>query len=404
MFNTQALLAAFQHRNYRLYWAGFSLSLIGTWMQTLAMGWMVWRMTGSPFWLGVIGAMPQLPSLLLGSIGGAIVDRTVKRRLLIITQSGMAVCALVLGIITYMGVVRLSDIIIIAVVSGVFAAIDAPARLAFVTDLVGKEDLGNAVALNATMFNAARLIGPAIAGFLVPVIGEGGCFLVNAVSYLALIYGLVRMRNLPKPAPAGTEPLLLQLREAYRFVKASPIHSALILNVIFFAGLAFSYTTLMPVFADKILEHGVRGLGALMGAVGIGAFIGGVWQAAQPRDAKRGYMVIIGAFGLTIGLLIFSLSKSFIFSLAILPLVGISGIAMLASTNTLLQTLSPDHLRGRVLGFYTTAFLGIIPIGSFLIGSFAEQTSAPLTQALASVICLVVASVTLLRNDRLKAV
>ncbi len=404
VFSFKTLFAAFRHRNYRLYWGGFSLSLIGTWMQTLAMGWLVWRMTGSPFWLGVVGAMPQLPSLLLGSIGGAIVDRTVKRRLLIVTQTGMALCALVLGIITLMGVARLSDIIVIAVISGVFAAVDAPARLAFVTDVVGKEDLGNAVALNSTMFNAARLVGPAIAGFLVPVIGESGCFLINAVSYLALIIGLLMMRNLPKPAPASDEPLLLQLREAYRFVKASPIHSALILNVIVFAGLGFSYTTLMPVFADQILERGVRGLGALMGAVGIGALVGGIWQAAQPRDAKRGYMVILGAFGLTIGLLLFALSRNYVLSLAVLPIVGFSGIAMLASTNTLLQTLSPDHLRGRVLGFYTTAFLGIIPIGSFIVGILAEHTSAALTLALMSVICFVVAVATLLNNQRLKAV
>ncbi len=404
VFSFSTLFAAFQHRNYRLYWGGFSLSLIGTWMQTLALGWLVWRMTHSPFWLGVVGAMPQLPSLLLGSIGGAIVDRTVKRTLLIITQTGMAVCALALGIVTMMDLARLSDIIVIAVISGVFAAVDAPARLAFVTDLVGKEDLGNAVALNSTMFNAARLVGPAIAGVLVPIIGEGGCFLVNALSYLALIIGLLMMRNLPRPAPRSEEPLLLQLREAYRFVKASPIHSALILNVIVFAGLGFSYTTLMPVYADQILERGVRGLGALMGAVGIGALVGGVWQAAQPRNAKRGYMVRLGAFGLTIGLLLFAVSRNYIFSLAVLPIVGFSGIVMLASTNTLLQTLSPDHLRGRVLGFYTTAFLGIIPVGSFVVGILAEHTSAALTLALMSVICLAVAVATLLRNQRLKAV
>ena len=402
--NFSLLFRAFRHRNYRLYWYGFSLSLIGTWMQTLAMGWLVWRMTRSPFWLGVVGAMPQLPSLLFGSIGGAMVDRTVKRRLLIITQTGMAVSALALGILTISGTVRLTDIIVIAAISGVFAAIDAPARLAFVTDLVGKEDLGNAVALNSTMFNAARLIGPAIAGLLVPIIGEGGCFLVNAFSFLFLINGLVRMRDLPDPAPAGKEPLLQQLREAYRFVRESPIHSALILNVIVFAGLGFSYTTLMPVFADQILEQGVRGLGALMGATGIGAFAGGIWQAAQPRDAKRGYMVIWGAFGLTIGLLLFAVSRNFVFSLMILPLVGFSSISMLASTNTLLQVLSPDHLRGRVLGFYTTAFLGVIPIGSFLVGLCAEQTSAPLTLALTSLICIVVAAASLMRNERLKAV
>src|SRR5512139_772742 len=164
---TSDIFRAFRHRNYRLYWTGFSLSLIGTWMQTLAMGWLVWRLTRSPFWLGVVGAMPQLPAIVFSSLGGALVDRTVKRRVLYITQSGMALCALVLGLLTYLDVVRLVDVVIIAAVSGIFAAVDAPARLAFVTELVGREDLDNAIALNSTMFNAARLIGPAIAGVLV---------------------------------------------------------------------------------------------------------------------------------------------------------------------------------------------------------------------------------------------
>jgi MFS family permease len=398
------LFRAFRHRNYRLYWAGFSLSLIGTWMQTLAMGWLVWRLTKSPFWLGVVGAMPQLPSLIFGSIGGALVDRTVKRRVLYITQTGMAISALVLGVLTVMDVVRLTDIVIIAAISGVFAAVDAPARLAFVTDLVGKEDIGNAVALNASMFNAARLVGPAIAGLLVPVIGEGGCFLVNAISFVALIIGLSRMKNLPPPIPANREPLLSQLREAYNFVIASPVIRDLMLNVIFFAGFGLAYTTLMPVFADEILDSGVRGLGALMGATGIGAFVGGVLQAALPRGARRGRVVIYGAFGLALSLLLFAFSRSFILSLFILPFVGFSSISMLASTNTLLQSLSPDHLRGRVLGFYTTAFLGILPVGSFLLGVVASQTSAPLALIIATLICLGVALATLLRNERLRAV
>lgn len=373
-------------------------------MQTLAIGWLVWRLTRSPFWLGVVGAMPQLPSLLLGTIGGVMVDRTVKRRLLYITQAGMAISAIVLGVLTLMDVVRLTDVIIIAAISGVFAAIDAPARLTFVAELVGKEDIGNAVALNATMFNAARLIGPAIAGVLVPIIGEGGCFLINGVSFIALIIGLSRMRDLRQPLPAAKEPLFRQLHEAYQFVLASPVIRHLLLNVIVFAGFGLSYTTLMPVFADQILESGVRGLGALMGATGIGAFIGGILQAAIPRGAKRGRIVIYGAFGITFSLLLFALSRNFILSLLILPVLGFSTISMLASTNTLLQSLSPDHLRGRVLGFYTTAFLGVLPIGSFLLGSLASQTSAPFAIMAASLICLTVAILTLLRNERLRAV
>jgi MFS family permease len=398
------LLRAFAHRNYRLYWSGFAFSLIGTWMQTLAQGWLVWRLTESALWLGIVGAMPQLPSLLLGSIGGVLVDRTHKRGLLLVTQTGLAVCALAIAIPTLLNVVRVEHVLIISAISGVFMAVDAPARLSFTTELVGKQDLDNAIALNSTTFNGARLVGPAIAGLLVPLIGEGGCFLINAVSFLALIVGLLMMRDLPKPAPASREPLIKQLREAYNFVRGSAVHNTLILNVIVFSAIGFSYSILMPVFADKVLNAGVRGLGMLMGATGIGALIGGIWQASLARGTKRGWVVIMGTTSLGASLLLFSLSQSFILSLCILPLTGFAGITMLASTNTLLQSLSPDHLRGRVLGIYTTSFLGVMPIGSFLIGWLASLVGPQWALGAGSVLCLIVAWTTMLHNSRLKAV
>ncbi|MBU0509295.1 MFS transporter [bacterium] len=398
------IFRAFALRNYRIYWTGFSLSLIGTWMQHLAQGWLVWELTRSAFWLGIVGAMPQLPSLLLGSIGGVIVDRTVKRTLLIVTQTGLALSALALAVVTLTGIVQVEHVVIIAAFTGIFTAVDTPARLSFVTEIVGKDNVGNAIALNSTTFNAARLIGPSIAGLLIPIIGVGGCFLMNAISFIAMIVALALMRDLPPPVYDRGSSVVAQWQEAFRYVRRTRIPRALIVNVVVFAAFAFPYVILMPLYADEILESGVRGLGALMAAIGVGALAGGIWQATLPANFRRGRIVIFGAYGLCVGILLFSLSKSFILSLLILPMVGASAISMLASTNTLLQTLSPDHLRGRVLGFYTTGFLGFLPIGSLIMGSIAAEVGAPITLAGGSLICLIVALLTLGRNKRLLVV
>lgn len=373
-------------------------------MQTLAQSWLVWDLTRSAFWLGIVGALPQLPSLILGSIGGVLVDRTVKRRLLLITQAGLGLTAAALAVVTLLGVVRVEHVVVIAAITGIFTAVDTPARLSFVTELVGKDYLGNAIALNSTTFNAARLVGPSIAGLLVPLIGTGGCFLINALSFAAMIVALLQMRDLPTPVFNTGSSVVSQWREAFAYVAHTRVPRALILNVVVFAAFGFSYVVLMPVFADGILESGVRGLGAMMGSVGIGALAGGIWQAALSPKARRGRIVIFGAFTLCFSLLLFSFSRSLWLSILILPLVGLASISMLASTNTLLQTLAPDHLRGRVLGFYTTAFLGIMPIGSMIVGSAAAKYGAPITIAVGSALCLIVALLTLTRNKRLMVV
>ena len=398
------IFRAFAVRNYRIYWTGFAISLVGSWMQTLAQSWLVWDLTRSAFWLGMVGALSQLPSLILGSIGGVLVDRTVKRRLLIITQSGLALSALALAVVTLSGVVRVEHVVVIAAITGLFTAVDTPARLSFVTEVVGKEHLGNAIALNSTTFNAARLVGPSIAGLLVPLIGTGGCFLVNSLSFLAMIFALMMMRDLPAPAYDTSTSVVAQWREAFRYVMRARVPRALILNVVVFSAFGYSYVVLMPVFADTILESGVRGMGAMMGAVGVGALAGGIWQAALSHKARRGRVVIFGAFTLCVALLLFSFSRSLWLSILILPLVGLASISMLASTNTLLQTLAPDHLRGRVLGFYTTAFMGIMPIGSMIVGAVAAEYGAPHTIAAGAAVCLIVASLTLARNKRLMVV
>jgi MFS family permease len=395
---------AFRHRNYRLFWSGFALSIVGTWMQTLAQGWLVWRLTESPLWLGVIGAMSQLPSLVLGSIGGVLVDRAPKRTVLFITQTGLSISALLLAILTFTHTINEWHILILSTISGVFMAVDAPARLAFVGDLVDKEDIGNAVALNSSTFNGARLVGPSIAGILVPLFGEGVCFLVNAFSYLSLIFTLSLMRDLPPPRGDRREPIFKQLRDAYAYIRRSPVQRVLIRNVIIFAIFGFSYTTLLPMVADHVLNTGAEGLGILMSAGGIGALLGGLWQASMSRGNKRGWVVMIGMMGLGLGLLIFALSKQFEISVIALAMAGFSGISMLASTNTLLQNLTPDHLRGRVLGFYTSSFLGFGPIGAFLLGALADTFDARIALASTAAVCMLVAGYTIFHYRRLRAV
>lgn len=395
---------AFTHKNYKLFWTGHAISLIGTWMQTLAQGWLVWRLTHSPFWLGVASAMSQLPSLLLGSVGGVIVDRTRKRRVLFVTQSGLAITALTLAILTYLNIIRVEIVVLLAAISGVFAAIDAPARLSFVQDLVGKEDVGNAVAINSTTFNAARLVGPSIAGILVPYIGEAGCFFLNSLSYAALLFTLSLMKNLPKPVPNHSNSFHQQWLEAFHYVKNSQLHRLILLNTAAFGSFAFAYTVLAPAFAGQVLDIGVQGLGLLMGTVGAGALTGGLTLASFPREKPRGKLIQQAGFTLSVVVFIFSISKIVPISFVMLFLIGFSGIFLLASSNTVLQIHTPDHLRGRVLGLYTTCFLGVSPIGHFLVGSIAEQIGPQAALAFVSGLCFVIAIFTLGRNQALRKV
>ncbi|MCX7835995.1 MAG: MFS transporter [bacterium] len=403
-FLLRTTFRAFTHRNYKLFWTGHAISLIGSWMQTLAQGWLVWRLTHSPFWLGVASAMSQLPSLLLGSVGGVIVDRSRKRLVLFITQSGLAITAMLLAILTFFEIIRVEVVVFLAAVSGIFAAIDAPARLSFVQDLVGKEDVGNAVAINSTTFNAARLVGPSIAGILVPYIGEAGCFFLNSISYAALLFTLSLMTNLPKPIPNHHNSFREQWLEAFQYVQHSQLHRLILLNTAAFGSFAFAYTVLAPAFAGKVLNIGVQGLGLLMGTVGAGALTGGLTLASFPRNTPRGKIIRVSGFILSLVVFIFSISKIIPLSFVMLFLIGFSGIFLLASSNTVLQLHTPDHLRGRVLGLYTTCFLGVSPIGHFLVGSLAERIGIQTALALVSGLCFLIALFTLGRNQALRKV
>ncbi len=385
------MFRALRHRNFRLFWFGQMVSLIGTWMQSLALGWLVWRLTHSPLWLGVAGAMPFMPSLFLSSFGGVLVDRYDKRRVLIITQSGMAFLSAVLGILTVSGIIQLYQIIILAILVGLMMAMDTPARLAFIREMVGKDDLDNAIALNSTVFNSARIVGPPIAGFLVPLVGEGGCFLINALTFSGVIVSLLSMRGLEQIRIINPDPFLRQLAQAFSFMRRHDVIRPLMIALAFYGVFGFTMVVLMPIFADRVLNVGVRGLGALMGAMGIGALSSSLMVATFSRDSRRGRMVLGGAIGVALGFLGFSLSRSFLLSLALLALAGFAMFLMLNSLIILIQKQTPHELLGRVMGLYTTGFIGLVPIGNILAGVVASAIGAPATMLIGSTVCLGVA-------------
>ena len=342
--------------------------------------------------------MPFMPSLFLSSIGGVLVDRYDKRWLLIISQSGMAIQAAILGFLTVSGVVQLYQIIILAVLMGLMMAMDTPARLAFIREMVGKDDLDNAIALNSTVFNSARIVGPPIAGLLVPLVGEGGCFLINAFTFSGVIVSLLLMRGLEQIRILNPEPILTQLAQAFSFMRRHDVIRPLMISLAFYGLFGFTMVVLMPVFADRVLDVGVRGLGMLMGAMGIGALASSLMVATFSHDSRRGRMVFGGAVGVALGFLGFSLSRSFSLSLALLVLAGFGMFLMLNSLVILIQKQTPHELLGRVMGLYATGFIGLVPIGNILAGVVASGIGAPATMLIGSVICLGVAILVLGRS------
>ena len=357
-------------------------------MQSIAESWLVYRLTGSAFLLGATGFASQIPVFLVAPLGGIVADRFNRQRVVIGTQIASMILALVLAVLTLTGVIRVWHVFVLAALLGIVNAFDIPARQSFLVDMVGKEDLMNSIALNSTMFNGARIIGPAIAGILVAKIGEGWCFLVNGVSYIAVIAGLLMMR-VDRPmslAPRG--PALAHLIEGYRFAR----HTAPIRSILLLLGLvslvAMPYTVLMPVFADQILHGGARGLGILMGATGVGALLGALTLATRSGVLGLGRWVAFTCGGFGLSLVLFSFSRYFWLSVALLLPVGFCMMLGMASSNTLIQAMTPDHLRGRVMAMYTMMFMGMAPFGSLFAGGVAEHLGAPFTVSVGAVACI----------------
>jgi MFS family permease len=386
-------LRALQYRNFRLFFAGQLISLIGTWMQNVAQAWLVYRLTGSAVLLGAAGFASQIPVFLLAPVGGVVADRYSRHRLVVATQTASMLLALALAALTLSGRVRIWHIFVLASLLGVVNSFDIPARQAFIVGLVAKPDLINAIALNSSMFNASRVIGPAVAGILVAGIGEGWCFFANGASYIAVIAGLLLMR-VPRHQPAAhAGSPLSRMAEGFRFViRHPPVHALLmLLGVVSFTGMP--YAVLMPIFADRILHGGARGLGLLMGSTGIGALAAALMLASR-RDIKGlGRWVSFAALGFGAGLVAFSLSRIFWLSMAILALCGFAMMIQMGSSNTLIQSMSPDRLRGRVMSVYSMMFMGMAPFGALLAGAVAGRLGAPLTVAGGGTVSMLAATV-----------
>jgi MFS family permease len=386
------MVRALRHRNYRLFFSGQSVSLVGTWMTRIATSWLVYRLTGSALLLGLVGFAGQIPSFLLAPFAGVLVDRWNRHRLLVVTQVLAMIQSAALAILALSGVITIWHVLLLSLFQGLINAFDMPARQAFVVEMVeSRADLANAIALNSSMVNAARLLGPAIGGALIAAVGEGWCFAFDALSYLAVIASLLLMRLAPRAErarPAAHGRVLAELRQGLAYVTGSaPIRSILLLlAVVSLVGMP--YTVLMPIFASQILHGGPHTLGFLMGATGVGALGGAVYLASRRSVLGLGRLIPLMSALFGAGLIGFALSRSLWLSLALLVATGAGFMVQMAASNTLLQTLVDDDKRGRVMSFYTMAFMGTAPFGSLFAGGLAHRIGAPATLVLGGIGCI----------------
>lgn len=386
------LLRALRSRNYRLFVAGQSISLVGTWMQQVAMSWLVYRLTGSALLLGLLGFCSHLPVFLLASVAGVLADRWDRRRLLLVTQSLALLQAAVLSLVVYTGDVQVWHVILLSVILGVVNAFDIPIRQTFVVEMVEhREDLGNAIALNSSLVHSARLIGPSIAGVLVAAMGEGVCFALNSISYLGVICALTAMHLTPRSRQSSRRHVVHELREGFRYAW----HFTPIRNILFLIAtvslMGMSYVSLLPVFAREVHHGGAHTYGFLMGASGGGALVGTLVLARRRSVLGLGRVISRAPLFLGGGLALFSLSNSLYISLFALAMTGFGSMSLMSSGNTLLQTIVDEDKRGRVMSFFTMCFMGMAPFGSLLAGSLAGLIGARVTVLLGSMSCLAAA-------------
>ena len=366
-------LGALRHRDFRLFWIGQLISQIGTWMQSVAQAWLVLELTKSPLQLGIVSALQFTPVLFLSPIGGALSDRFAKRRVLLISQTAMKLQAIVLALLVWSGYIRYWHVAVLAVIYGLGRALDIPTRQAYVTDLVGRSDLPNAVALNSVVMNGARIVGPAIAGLLIAAFGVAFAFLLNGVSFVAVLFALLAVRTEGKPDPAGR----LGIREgvlggvAYA-ARTPPVAFTLGLMIVV-SLLVLNFNVVVPLVARDVLNQGAHGFGLLMSALGAGAVVGG-FAVALLRTGQPPLSFLVGsAATLCAGLVALALVGHFASAAAVLALLGCSQILFTTGCNTVLQLSAPNELRGRVMGLYTVTFAGMTPFGSLLVGMVAEH-------------------------------
>jgi MFS family permease len=388
----QRLTRALHSRNFRLFFAGQSVSLVGTWITRVATSWLVYRLTGSVLLLGIVGFCGQIPTLVLAPFAGVLVDRWDRHRILLVTQALSLVQSAALAVLTLTGRITVAQLLVLQVAQGVINAFDTPARQAFVVQMVeDRADLPNAIALNSTMVNASRIVGPSIGGIIIAAVGEGWCFAIDAVSYLAVLASLVAMRLTPREMPPRDTNMREELRTGFAYVWGfRPVRWALLLLSLV-SVMGMPYTVLMPAISATVLHGGPHTLGFLMTASGLGALLGALYLAQRPSVRGLGRAMMMGSATFGVGLICFSFSRTLWLSLAVLPLVGAGMMITMASANTIIQTVVDERLRGRVMAFYTMAFLGTAPIGSLVAGMAADRIGAPRTVLLGGVCCVAAA-------------
>ncbi|MCM8757059.1 MAG: MFS transporter [Candidatus Omnitrophica bacterium] len=386
--NWSVAFRSLRHRNYQLYFLGQLVSLTGTWMQNVALSWLAYRLSGSPTILGLISFLGLSPALLVAPAAGVVADRINKHRLILVMQSLGMIQASLLALLTLTNIIVLWQIFLLAVLSGLIRAFDIPARQAFIAEMVGRDHLVNAISLNSSVFNGARIIGPVLAGLVVAAFGEGVCFVLNAVSFLAVIAALLAMKLPEKKTPSGEEPFLKQLGDGLNYAwNFLPVRSILLLLTVI-ALFGTPYTVLLPVFAREIFSGSAKQLGFLNSAAGTGAFCGALFLASHQGLSKLPRMIWLATGFLGCALIGFGFSRFFLLSLFLLAIIGFSGMLALAASNSLVQTIVDDKKRGRVMSLHTTVNTGMATFGHLLLGGLASQLTAPPTLALAGTICL----------------
>ena len=390
-WNFRNSFTAFHHRNFRIFVTGQFISLIGFWMQNVGLSWLVYRLTQSAWYLGAITFSQQIPILLISFAAGGIIDRANRRRVIIATQSLALIQASVLAYLTYKSVIQIPHLFLLSVFIGIVSAFDLPARQSFLVQMVGKDDLVNAIAVNSSMFNAARMIGPAIAGIVIAKWGESFCFLLNAISYLAVLVSLVLMKLKRTEEGARKQSLIKDLAEGIRYVRETQPIRVLLQTVGFFGIAGFPFIVLLPLFADRIFQKGASGLGILSAGVGIGALAGALFLAGRKGIHGIGRIISISTFGFSLALISFGFSNWFWLSFVLLGLTGTFMMTSVASINTAIQSIIPDFLRGRVMSLFTTMLIGTAPIGSLFAGTIAKYFGARATVITMAIVCLAAA-------------
>ena len=388
--------SAFKHRNFRLYFFGQLISFTGSWMTTTAQGWLVYQLTGSKALLGLVAAAASAPMLFFATWGGWVADRYKKRSVIVTTQICSMILSLTIAALVWMEVVQPWHIIVLAVLGGINMAFDMPARQSFVIEMTSREDLMNAISLNSSAFNCARIIGPSIAGFLMANVGIAMCFLIDGISFIPVIAGLLLMRLARRETPIESESGPLgQALEGFRYVFQHR-RVLTILSLFTVVGIfGWSYSVLMPAFARDVLHLGANGFGLLMGASGAGALLGALTVASAGHILPTRTMALGGVWIFSAALTLFAFNKNVYLAVPLLALVGFGIVLYFSTSNTVLQSIVPDEMRGRVMGIWALIFGGMIPLGSLEAGILADFIGAPSTMAIGALICALAAFVTL---------